>query len=61
MEICSRQTPPSFEVGAGHEAACWLHAPASDGRMQAAASSPDSKAGRSLPIQTKGVKEAKPP
>jgi peptide/nickel transport system ATP-binding protein len=61
MEICSRQTPPSFEVGAGHEAACWLHAPASDRRVPATTSSSVSKAGRSLPIQTKGVKEAQPP
>ena len=28
MEICKTTQPPSFTVATGHEAACWLHAPA---------------------------------
>ena len=28
MEICTRDSPPSFEVGPGRRANCWLHAPA---------------------------------
>jgi len=27
MDICRRQTPPDFTVGAGHTSACWLADP----------------------------------
>jgi oligopeptide transport system ATP-binding protein len=28
MEICRQQDPPAVAIDAGHEVACWLHAPA---------------------------------
>ncbi|HEX6349416.1 MAG TPA: ABC transporter ATP-binding protein [Candidatus Dormibacteraeota bacterium] len=33
MDICRRQAPPSFAVGPGHAAACWLHAAGSEPRV----------------------------
>jgi peptide/nickel transport system ATP-binding protein len=26
MAVCAQRTPPAFEVAAGHQSACWLHA-----------------------------------
>jgi hypothetical protein len=46
MDICGKASPPPFEVAPGHVASCWLHGSA-DGRLET--------------IQSKGVKEAKPP
>jgi peptide/nickel transport system ATP-binding protein len=46
MDICGKSSPPPFEVAPGHLASCWLHG---------------SVDGRSETIQSKGVKEAKPP
>lgn len=40
MEICRRQTPPDFTVGAGHTSACWLADPqVVEEQLQGAASS----------------------
>jgi oligopeptide/dipeptide ABC transporter ATP-binding protein len=33
QEVCAREIPPSFEVGPGHEAACWMHGEAEHWRL----------------------------
>jgi peptide/nickel transport system ATP-binding protein len=33
MAICAERLPPAFEVAAGHQSACWLHASQSDPAM----------------------------
>jgi len=36
MDICSKQAPPSVEVGTGHSAACWLHVEPAKRRLEGA-------------------------
>lgn len=61
MDICRRETPPVFDVAEGHQAACWLQAPASERGGHPTAKGQHGVVRRLEPIRDKGVKEAKPP